>query len=803
MIKTLHTLITCLVCIVPFVSFAQTGTIKGVVKVAESGDKLDAATIYLTGNDTTDFYISETNGTFQFTNMPFGTYQLQFLHLGFENDTLTVEISLSQRVVVRDIALQQESIGIDEVEVRASQFRKPINTPASIRSVGITEIRTNPGSGSDIAKVMQILPGVATTTSFRNDLIIRGGAPSENSFYVDGFRVPVINHLATQGASGGAVSILNADFIQEAELISGNFPSARSNALSSVFNFNLQDAFDPGVKYRFSAGATNLSTDAYGSLGEKVNFIGSVRRSYRQYILKLLGLAVYPVYNDFLAKINFKPNQRQEISLLGIGAIDQFRVNQDINDSEIQSYLVDNLPLSDQWNYTAGIKHRLSTKQGIWEVFISKSELFNKANREVEVEGNKETSLKYESTEVNNRIATEYVHTFGRTSVRFGGEITQRVAEFDVYNLFYDLNGVQRAEYQSNLDYLLYGAHVQFDTDLIPDKWSVSLGIRMDGSNYAAQLKNITQQSSPRISTTFQFNERFRVNGGVGMYYQLPGDLTLGYSIVDSLVNQGNVKYIRSLQSVIGFDYEFPWTARLSVEGFYKKYHHYPFNTRENISQANEGGDYGVAGNSPIRSDGSGRSFGLEILYEQKMYKNWFGTLSYTLSSSEFENANGELVPSSWDARHIVNAVIGRRLKNDWQIGLNVRYQSALPFTPFDPLISSFVPVWNVNREGIRDFSRLNTQRGKSTLLADLRIDKKWDVGWGVFTFYLDIENLLADADSQQVLVFDKSDALGNPLESPVILNPQDPIEQQRYKLKELQNAEGVLIPTFGFILDF
>jgi hypothetical protein len=325
----------------------------------------------------------------------------------------------------------------------------------------------------------------------------------------------------------------------------------------------------------------------------------------------------------------------------------------------------------------------------------------------------------------------------------------------------------------------------------------------MDGSNYAAQLENITQQTSPRISSTFKFNERFRVNGGVGIYYQLPGDLTLGYTIGDSLVNQSSVKYIQSLQSVIGFEYEFPWTARLSVEGFYKKYNHYPFNTRENISQANEGGDYGVAGNSPIRSDGSGRSFGLEFLYEQKMYRNWFGTLSYTLSSSEFENADGTLVPSSWDARHIVNAVIGRKFNNDWQIGLNVRYQSAVPFTPFDPLISSFVPVWDVNREGIRDFSRLNTQRGKSTLLADIRIDKKWDIGWGIFTFYLDIENLLSDADSQQVLVFDKTDELGNALDNPFILNPEDPLSQQRYKLKELQNAEGVLIPTFGFILDF
>ena len=179
------------------------------------------------------------------------------------------------------------------------------------------------------------------------------------------------------------------------------------------------------------------------------------------------------------------------------------------------------------------------------------------------------------------------------------------------------------------------------------------------------------------------------------------------------------------------------------------------------------------------------------------------GTLSYTLSSSEFENASGDLIPSTWDTRHIVNLLAGKKLAKNWQIGLNLRYQSAPPFTPFDEYTSSFVVVWDVNKEGIRDFSQLNAIRGKQTVFLDLRVDKTWNLEWGKLTFYLDLENVFADADSQQVLVQDRTDASGNPVEDPVIINPNDPPLEQRYKLKEIRNAEGVLIPTFGFILDF
>lgn len=758
------------------------------------------ALIYTLGQEgETVFVQTNSEGKFQLELDTSEETYVVISHVSFVSDTIAVtDIDGPMTITLK----QSENL-LDEVYITGRSDRESMETPLSINSVDASVIQKTPGSGSDINRVMLTLPGVTATSSFRNDLIIRGGAPSENAFFVDGIRVPVINHLATQGASGGTISILNADLIRNADLISGSFEANHENALSSEFRFDLIDGNRDQFRFRAGLGANNMTFAANGPMGDKGTFVASIGRSYRQYILKLLGLAIFPVYNDFLVKLKYRPTDNNELTLLGVGAIDKFRVNEDVNSSEIQRFLVDNLPENDQWNYTIGLKNQYFTRSGVWEVTASRSELFNAANREVTSGGSSETTLKYESKEINHRFATEYVTETRIGKLRAGLIGTHRQSEYDVFNLFFNTNGPVVADFQSSVNYWMYGGHVQLSRAIIPGKWDVSVGARVDGATYAKQLNNPFRQTSPRISTSVHLTERLSLNGSAGIYYQLPSDVTLAFKVNDTLANQAAVEYIRSNQYVLGARYELPWDATFKAEVFRKDYSQYPFNLRDSISQANEGGQFGVAGNSPIISNGRGRAQGFELMYSQDLFKGWFGTFSYTFSKSEFEDAYGNLVPSTWDTRHIVNLLAGKKLKKNWQVGFNLRYQSAPPFTPFDAQTSSLVVVWDVNREGIRDFSQLNAERGKQTLFIDFRADKTWNLNWGQLTFYLDLENVLADADSQQVLVQDLTDSNGNPVEEPVIVNPNDPPLEQRYKLKEIRNAEGVLIPTFGFILDF
>ena len=111
----------------------------------------------------------------------------------------------------------------------------------SVRSIGTNEIKQNPGGGRDISRALRSLPGVAAIPSFRNDIVIRGGAPNENRFYLDGIEIPNINHFATQGASGGPVGMINVDLVEGVDFYAGAFPAARGNVLSSVMEFRFKE----------------------------------------------------------------------------------------------------------------------------------------------------------------------------------------------------------------------------------------------------------------------------------------------------------------------------------------------------------------------------------------------------------------------------------------------------------------------------------------------------------------------------------------------------------------------------------
>ena len=145
-----------------------------------------------------------------------------------------------------------------------------------------------------------------------------------------------------------------------------------------------------------------------------------------------------------------------------------------------------------------------------------------------------------------------------------------------------------------------------------------------------------------------------------------------------------------------------------------------------------------------------------------------------------------------------------KKINDKWEAGINWRIQSALPYTPFDETLSAQRQVWDIANQGIRDYSRLNTERGQWTNTIDLRIDRYYRFADWTLNIYLDLENITAAADNQQALVLDRQlDANGNLSNDDLIVNPAAPYDQQRYRLKNIANAQGAFIPTFGLIVEW
>lgn len=786
---------------------AQTGVVKGVIRDALTNEPIGFANILLIGTDkgTT----SEADGSFEIGDLMPGLYDVRVSFVGFNEKTIAeVQVTNAKPAVV-EFQLEQVSEQLEEVVVKASPFKKTEESPVSLRTIGVAEIQRNPGGNRDISKVVQTLPGVTSTASFRNDLIIRGGAPNENRFYLDDVEVPNINHFATQGASGGPVGLINVNFIREVDFYSGAFPANRGNSLSSVFNFQQRDGRDDRFGGTFMLGGSDAGLTFEGPIGEKTTFLLSARRSYLGFLFELLELPFLPTYNDFQVKVKHKIDQRNEITFIGLGAVDQFELNLDANDTEEQQFILDNLPESPQWNYTNGLVYKHFRNSGYWTFVLSRNMLNNESTKYLRNdEGSKDNLiLDYQSQEIENKLRIENTTRVSDYKINYGIGTEYVKYNTQTFNRIFTTSGAQTIDYSSAVDFIKYYGFGQVSRKFQDDRLALSFGLRVDGNSYSDDMSNPFEQISPRFSLSYSITERWSVNFNTGVYYQLPPYTLLGYQENGQFINKANnIKFVQADHLVAGLEYNLPTNARISIEGYFKNYHDYPFLLRDSLTLANLGGDFGVIGNEPAVPRSDGRSYGLEVLFQQRLFKGFYGILAYTFGKSEFEDKNRDLVPSSWDARHIVNLTVGKKFNKgffkDVEVGINWRFQSGLPYTPFSEA-SSLVQNWDVNSRGIPNYALLNTLRRDILNSFDFRIDKKWFFRQWSLNLYFDVENANSNVVGNPTLILDRQlDENGTPIGGGVIINPDAPAAEQRYLLKTINDAVGTPIPSIGIMVE-
>ncbi|MEZ4963185.1 MAG: TonB-dependent receptor [Saprospiraceae bacterium] len=782
---------------------AQTGSIRGAITDALTNEPILFANLLVLNTD--KGATSDENGNYEITGLAPGLYDVRASYVGYKDATqFEIQVTTAKPAVV-NFKMQEQSADLQEVVVKASPFKNTEESPLSLRTIGVAEIQRNPGGNRDISKVVQTLPGVTTTASFRNDLIIRGGAPNENRFYLDDVEVPNINHFATQGSSGGPVGLINVNFIREVDFYSGAFPANRGNTLSSVFNFNQIDGRSDRIGATFMLGASDAGLTLDGPIGKKTTFLFSARRSYLQFLFQALGLPFLPTYTDFQAKVKHKFDQKNEIYFVGLGAIDQFKLNLDANKTEDQQFILDNLPVAPQWNYTNGLVYKHYGNQGYWTFVLSRNMLNNEAEKYFKNDDSSEDNLtlRYRSQEIENKLRIENTLRTGGFKFNYGAGYEFVKYNNRTFNRIFTSAGPQTINYASDFSMSKYALFGQASRNYLSDRLVLSLGFRMDGNSYSDDMSNPLKQFSPRFSLSYSFTDAISFNFNTGRFFQLPPYTVLGYQQDGVFVNkQNNVGFIRADHVVAGFAWNTAANSRLSVEGYFKKYADYPFLLRDSVTLANLGGDFGVVGNEPAISRSNGRTYGLEFLFQQRLYKGFYGIASYTLGWSEFDDIDGNFVPSSWDARHIVNLTLGKKFGKNWEAGINWRFQSGLPFTPFSDQ-SALVSSWDVNARGIKDYSRLNTQRIEASNTIDLRIDKKWFFKKWSLNIYLDIENITANAVQIPNLILDRPrDESGMPIGDGIIENPDAPASEQRYKLKTIDDAQGTAIPSVGVMIE-
>jgi hypothetical protein len=787
------------------IALAQQGVITGEITGQPSSEPVGFAEVRLL-EDSARAAISDIDGKFRIEGLAPGLYSIRISATGFEPSTQTEIMVSNSRVAVVNVTLKEKTQELGDVEVKANAFELKTESPVGYQTLGRAEIERYPGGNRDVSKVIRALPGVASPAGFRNDIIIRGGAPGENRFYLDGIEVPTINHFATQGSSGGPVGLLNVNFIREVEFYSGAFPANRGNTLSSVFEFQQKEGNPERLIAGIAVGSSDLALNLDGPLGKKADIIFSVRRSYLQFLFAALRLPFLPTYNDGQFRVGVKINQKNRLTFIGLGAIDQFRLNTKVNDGVTDSatlarnrYILGNLPSQEQWNYTVGANYRHFSAHGFQTVVVSRSHLNNRSEK---YSNNDESDpanlvLDYRSEEIENKVRFEHDWFKGSLRVNAGAGYEYVTYLNRTFNRVYNPGGVVTINYNTDIGIQKGSVFGQVSGKVLKDRMGWSVGLRTDFNDYSSKMVNPLKQLSPRASLSFQLLKNVALSANVGRYYQLPAYTILGYRANnEQLVNRAaGVEFIRCDHVVSGLQWTPTVLTKISVEGFYKLYSGYPFSVADSISLANLGGEFGVIGNEEVSSTSQGRAYGVELLAQQKLIKGWYGILAYTLVRSEFKDKNGEYVSSSWDFRHVVSLTGGKKFKKNWDVGVRWLLSGGAPYTPFDVATSSLISVWEITRAGLPDYNRLNEERLKAYHQLDIRVDKKWFLKKWSLNVYLDIQNIYGFAPQSAPFLNTVNDASGNPL--------VDTSNPSRYQTTLVDASSGTIVPTIGIIAEF
>lgn len=739
--------------------------------------------------------VTNAEGKFSIGQVPPGIYRLQASAIGYKTVT-TPEYILSTRDLHIQIEMEENQTELEGVTVTASPFRRDIESPVSLRIIGLQEIEKSPGANRDISRIVQSYPGVAfSPIGYRNDLIIRGGSPSENRFYLDGVEIPNINHFSTQGASGGPVGILNADLIREVNFYTGAFPTDKGNALSSVLDFKLRDGDMERNSLKATLGASEVSLASNGHLGKKTSYLVSVRQSYLQFLFDMLGLPFLPTFTDAQFKLKTRFDARNELTVLGLGGIDKMKLNTKADDED-NEYILSYLPKIQQETFTLGAVYRHYAGAHVQSVVASHSYL---NNRNTKYQQNDESDpdrlmLRLRSTEQNTQLRLENSSSFRNWKVTVGTSLDYSQYSNTTFQKVYT-DRAQTFDYHTYLGIMRWGLFGTVNYTSIDERFTASLGLRADANNYSAAMKDLSDQLSPRLSLSYQLTEHWSLSGNAGLYYQLPPYTALGFKNNNGLyANKYALRYMQVSQGSIGLNWRKGDTFEVSVEGFYKDYDKIPLSVADGIPLTCKGNDYGVIGNELLTSTAQGRSYGAELLLKWLIAKKLNLASSFTLFKSEYRtDKESEYIASAWDNRFIFNLRGTYNLPRHWSVGMKVSCIGGTPYTPYDADKSSLVTAWNAQGKPYYDYTRYNEERLPAFTQVDIRIDKTFYLKRCMLGFYIDLQNIAGSKLKQ-------ADVL---MSTGVIKNPDAPIAEQRYVMKSLKQESGTLLPTLGITFEY
>ena len=688
---------------------------------------------------------TDENGIYRIENLPSGKYRLEFSYIGYTTVLKTDVVVINSKPAILNVEMREGTIEGEEVTVTAGYFVEEKMTQSSTIGLSREEIRRFPGGFEDVVRTVSTLPGVAINASGgRNDLLVRGGGPSENLYIINNIEVPNINHFGTQGNSSGSLSFVNLDFVDNITFSTGGFKARYGDKMSSVLELKMTEGRNDRFGSKLLVSATQYGLNFEGPVTDRGNFIFSARQSYLDLIFKAAGLPFVPVYTDFNFLAHYDLSPRDKLFFLGLSAID--RVNRDQSSLENRvrnSALLDNT----QNQIIAGINYRRLLNKGYLDVTVN-SNLFQYKFSQLDQFEQEYFNSKADEYEYGLKI--QHYWALSKSLGILSGISAKQIRNQNTTifaDTIYDRSGNRvplsslgiPPNTRTNSEAQKYASFVEFEW-LASSKITMNLGLRGDYYSFIDEPFYL----APRIALKYRLTDPFSIRLSGGIYYQSPSYVWV--------VNQDNkrLKALQNQMAVLGFDYLLQNDFRISLETYYKRYLDLPTGvvpgvtdyiviTNTGIGYGGNEDDFQSFGYIDLVSEATGKAYGLELLFQKKFSEiPCYGQASFFLGKSEVIAFNGKTYPTQYDQRFIFNLSGGYIFNSNWEISAKFRYFTGVPYTPV------YIPSQNpVNPGTIQNLpGEYLTSRLAAGHHLDIRADRYFNFKSWTLILYLDIQNI-------------------------------------------------------------
>jgi hypothetical protein len=673
---------------------------------------------------------ADASGRYRLENVPPGVYQLTVRAVGYMPFVQSNVVVGSGKPYTANVMLNPQAVRLEALEITPSYFRAPAAARTSTQVLGREETRRAPGVQQDIVRAVALLPGVSVTSAGRNDLFVRGGAPYENLFVVDGIQVPNVNHFGSQGSTGGPLSLVNIEFVQEASFSAGGYGARYGDRTASFTNIRLREGNGDRLSGELNLSATGFGLIMEGPLPGNGSFLGSIRRSYLDLIFRAADFSFVPRYWDFSFKTAHPIGRDNTLSFLLIGALDRVDFNNETADDRFDN---SRILAPEQNQYFTGLTWKHFLPQGTLTLTLGRT--FTEFNSE-QRDSLGQTTFRSLSNEGENTLQADLSLEPGRRTTLSVGAVAHYASDLK-YDTFIDgffrldENGIPSTlSVDTTFSAFRIAGYAEVGQGLT-NRLSGSLGARVTHYAFIDETR-----LDPRLGLRYAVGGTTALIGSAGRYHQPPSYIWL----VGDPANPSTLDPIRSDQVVLGLEQQLRPDTRLQIEVFYKWYGSYAARAFRPQAVLAPSGFEDVTndipfGLEPLTSVGTGRSYGVELFLQKKLSEvPLYGLVSLTFAHSEFEALDGVTRPGAYDGHFIANILAGYRFNAAWEVSGKFRLATGLPSTPF---------ITEGIYTGRLDFSQYNAGPRLPLFNAlDVRVDRRWSFrGWQL-EVYIDIQNI-------------------------------------------------------------